>query len=123
MLTSSSLGPHGSSCTAELNACRAVPELMKDLPLKKIRNFGGKMGTELEALGCNTAGDVLALPPGQLHQNFGERTSWILYTLQGNSDEAVQVHVLPVALQLLQVHTLQNIVCTMRHSCWHYQAS
>lgn len=64
---------------------------MKDLPLKKIRNFGGKLGAELQALGCNTAGDVLALPPGKLQQNFGERASWILYTLQGNSDEQVQV--------------------------------
>ena len=70
---------------------RAVPDLMKDLPLKKIRNFGGKLGAELQALGCNTAGDVLALPPGKLQQNFGERASWILYTLQGNSDEQVQV--------------------------------
>ena len=70
---------------------RAVADLMKDLPLKKIRNFGGKLGAELQALGCNTAGDVLALPPGKLQQNFGERASWILYTLQGNSDEQVQV--------------------------------
>lgn len=71
--------------------CRAVLGLMKDMPLKKIRNFGGKLGAELQALGCNTAGEVLALPAATLHQNFGERATWILYTVQGNSDEQVQV--------------------------------
>ena len=64
---------------------------MKDMPLKKIRNFGGKLGAELQALGCSTAGDVLALAPATLHQHFGERAPWILYTVQGNSDEPVQV--------------------------------
>ena len=31
---------------------------MKDLPLKKLRNFGGKLGEQLGALGCTTAGEV-----------------------------------------------------------------
>ena len=71
--------------------CRAVPNLMKDMPLKKIRNFGGKLGAELQSLGCTTAGEVLALPAATLHQHFGERATWILYTVNGNSDEQVQV--------------------------------
>lgn len=66
---------------------------MKDMPLKKVRNFGGKLGAELQALGCSTAGEVLALPPATLLQHFGERATWILYTVQGNSDEQVQVGV------------------------------
>ena len=70
--------------------CSAVPNLMKDMPLKKVRNFGGKLGAELESLGCTTAGDVLALPSATLHQHFGDRAKWILYTVQGNSD--YQVH-------------------------------
>ena len=37
---------------------RAVAELMQDMPLGKIRNFGGKLGAELQALGCTTAGQV-----------------------------------------------------------------
>ncbi len=31
---------------------------MADLPLKKLRNFGGKLGAELAELGCSTAGQV-----------------------------------------------------------------
>ena len=64
---------------------------MKDMPLKKVRNFGGKLGAELESLGCTTAGEVLALPAATLHKHFGDRAKWILYTVQGNSDEQVQV--------------------------------
>lgn len=64
---------------------------MKDMPLKKIRNFGGKLGAELQSLGCNTAGEVLDLPAPTLQQHFGDRAKWIMYTVQGNSDEQVQV--------------------------------
>ena len=38
--------------------CRAIPGVMQTLPLKKLRNFGGKLGAELEKLGCSTAGQV-----------------------------------------------------------------
>lgn len=31
---------------------------MKDLPLKKLRNYGGKLGEQLSGLGCKTAGEV-----------------------------------------------------------------
>ena len=31
---------------------------MQGLPLGKIRNFGGKLGAELQSMGCTTAGQV-----------------------------------------------------------------
>ena len=40
----------------------AVAELMAELPLKKLRNFGGKLGAELAELGCSTAGHVRRRP-------------------------------------------------------------
>jgi nucleotidyltransferase/DNA polymerase involved in DNA repair len=49
----------------------AVAAMMGDLPLKKIRNFGGKVGTILEGLGCKTAADVQALNTAVLRQHFG----------------------------------------------------
>ena len=73
-------------------ACRAVPGLMQSLPLKKLRNFGGKLGAELEKLGCTTAGEVAAMSAATLVKHFGqERASGILYAVQGCSDELVQV--------------------------------
>jgi len=35
-----------------------VPDLLQDMPLGKIRNFGGKLGLELQAMGCSTAGQA-----------------------------------------------------------------
>ncbi len=43
---------------AKFCACRAVAELMRKLPLRKLRNFGGKLGAELAELGCTTAGQA-----------------------------------------------------------------
>lgn len=31
---------------------------MQGLPLKKLRNFGGKLGAELQSMGATTAGEV-----------------------------------------------------------------
>ena len=100
---------------------------MKDMPLKKIRNFGGKLGAELQSLGCTTAGEVLALPATTLHQRFGERASWILYTVQGNSDEQVQVLSSPTcksppSLLLLLPFWEQVIWCKRGSDCTSRQA-
>ena len=35
---------------------------MRELPLKKLKNFGGKLGAELGALGCSTAGQACSSP-------------------------------------------------------------
>lgn len=45
----------------------------QDLPLSKLRGFGGKLGEQLEALGCTTAGQVrvgIAFPPGFSHTAY-----------------------------------------------------
>jgi len=72
------------------NMCRAVDELMKDLPLKKLRNFGGKLGAELGEMNCTTAGQVAALPHKALVDRFGERATGIARAVRGYSDEPVQ---------------------------------
>ncbi len=71
--------------------CRAVDGLMKDLPLKKLRNFGGKLGAELGEMNCTTAGEVAALPHKALVAKFGEeRATFIARAVRGYSDEPVQ---------------------------------
>ncbi len=71
---------------------RAVAGLMADLPLKKLRNFGGKLGAELAELGCGTAGQVAALPAGALEKRFGpQRAGLIAAAMRGCSDEPVTV--------------------------------
>lgn len=65
---------------------------MKELPLKKLRNFGGKLGEELQALGCATAGQVAELPKQELEAHFGsQRAAAILAAVNGLSNDPVQV--------------------------------
>lgn len=70
---------------------RAVPALMHDLPLKKLRNFGGKLGLQLESMGCTTAGQVAALPLDTLKKTFGpERAQLIIESVGGRNNDPVE---------------------------------
>lgn len=70
----------------------AVESLMSELPLRKLKNFGGKLGEELECL-CHvyisdstslTVRDILKIPHAKLQSKFGpERASWILDLVHG----------------------------------------
>eukprot|EP00898_Chlorokybus_atmophyticus_P004587 jgi/Chlat1/5129/Chrsp33S05128 len=67
---------------------RAVDGLMKELPLKKIRNLGGKLGAELESRGCVTAGDVQAFSWERMCSDFGDRMgSWVYFAVRGQNDD------------------------------------
>eukprot|EP00850_Spirogloea_muscicola_P001163 SM000004S15033 [mRNA] locus=s4:919247:923447:+ [translate_table: standard] len=69
---------------------RAVATLMGELPLRKIRNLGGKLGMKLAKMGCETARDVQAVPQVKLVQAFGERLGNYVYNaVRGENDEAV----------------------------------
>lgn len=76
---------------------RMVDSLMSELPLRKLRNFGGKLGEDIESL-CNnyTQGavplvvrDVLKIPLVKLQSKFGpERALWILDLVHGMDGNA-----------------------------------
>ncbi|CAI6006321.1 unnamed protein product [Closterium sp. NIES-65] len=74
MSTHKSLAKTASAMTKPLGITavppRAVPALMEDVPLKKIRNLGGKLG---QAMGCATAGQAQVLELPDLIARFGER--------------------------------------------------
>uniref|UniRef100_A0A671T5U8 DNA polymerase eta n=1 Tax=Sinocyclocheilus anshuiensis TaxID=1608454 RepID=A0A671T5U8_9TELE len=53
----------------------SVPELFSTLPIRKIRNLGGKLGTSVkETLGVENIGDLTQFSKVQLEQHFGEKT-------------------------------------------------
>ncbi|KAL6770186.1 POLH1 [Auxenochlorella protothecoides x Auxenochlorella symbiontica] len=86
---------------------RAALSLMQNLPLPKLRNFGGKLGDSLAALGCATAGDVLALAPEVLERRFGpERAAFISAAVQGISMEPVKAR--EVTKSMLAAKTFYN---------------
>lgn len=71
---------------------RVVVELMEGLPLKKVKNFGGKLGDQLqEQFGCTTAGAVAAVPLESLSKVFGaEKARWIVDAVHGRNNDPVE---------------------------------
>eukprot|EP00890_Picochlorum_soloecismus_P005649 jgi/Picsp_1/6085/NSC_03439-R1_sister chromatid cohesion protein len=69
----------------------SVPALMGDLPIRKLRSFGGKVGEELELMGCQHASDVKKFSFQMLSSKFGhEKARWILNAVNGNDSEPVR---------------------------------
>lgn len=77
---------------------RAAEALLAGMPLGKIRNFGGKLGAELQAMGCATPGEVAKLSAATLQARFGEKARWIAAAVRGISDDAVQEKELPKSM-------------------------
>ncbi|XP_018058181.1 PREDICTED: DNA polymerase eta [Atta colombica] len=69
----------------------AVSSLYSTLPVKKVRNFGGKFGdVVVESLGCKVMGDLLQYSLEQLKKHFDEKTGFWLYNIaRGIDDEPV----------------------------------
>ncbi len=71
---------------------QVVETLMRELPLRKLRNLGGKLGEEIESL-CSShvqdpsllvVWDVFKIPRSKLQARFGpERAAWILDLAHG----------------------------------------
>ncbi|XP_070150417.1 DNA polymerase eta [Polyergus mexicanus] len=83
-------GLHKPNCQTILPEA-AVPKLYSTLPVKKVRNLGGKFGdVVVESLACNVMGDLLQYSLEQLQKRFDEKTGFWLYNLaRGIDDEPV----------------------------------
>ncbi|RXN15452.1 DNA polymerase eta [Labeo rohita] len=77
-----------------------VPELFSTLPIGKIRNLGGKLGSSItETLGVENMGDLTQFSKVQLEQHFGEKTGPWLYDLcRGIEFEPVKPRQLPKSI-------------------------
>lgn len=71
----------------------AVLTLYSTLPIKKVRNLGGKFGHIVtESLNCNVMGDLLQYPLQYLQKRFDEKTGLWLYNIaRGIDNEPVNV--------------------------------
>ncbi|KAJ0067116.1 hypothetical protein NL108_012800 [Boleophthalmus pectinirostris] len=78
----------------------SVPELFNSLPISKIRNLGGKLGTSItETLGIENMGELTQFSQAQLGQHFGEKTGQWLYDLcRGIEFEPVKPRQLPKSI-------------------------
>ncbi|XP_062286488.1 DNA polymerase eta [Scomber scombrus] len=78
----------------------SVTVLFNSLPVSKIRNLGGKLGTSItETLGIENMGELTRFSQAQLGQHFGEKTGQWLYDLcRGIEFEAVKPRQLPKSI-------------------------
>ncbi|XP_012529747.1 DNA polymerase eta isoform X2 [Monomorium pharaonis] len=92
-------GLHKPNCQTILPEA-AVPTLYSTLPVKKVRNLGGKFGDiVVESLGCNVMGDLLQYSLEQLQKHFDEKTGFWLYNIaRGIDDEPVTNRLLPKSI-------------------------
>jgi len=52
-----------------------VEQLFSALPVRKVRNLGGKFGKKVvEDLGCETMGDLAKFTKEELQQKFDDKT-------------------------------------------------
>ncbi|XVF46076.1 hypothetical protein PTKIN_Ptkin02bG0259000 [Pterospermum kingtungense] len=75
----------------------SVKGLLSNLPIKKMKQLGGKLGTSLQIdMGVNTVGDLLQFPEEKLQERYGINTgTWLWNIARGISGEEVQGRLLP----------------------------
>lgn len=74
-----------------------VPELLASLPVKKMKQLGGKLGSSLENdLGIKTVGELLQFSESKLQELYGVNTgTWLWNIARGISGDEVKGRLLP----------------------------
>lgn len=75
----------------------AVKDLLATLPVKKMKQLGGKLGSSLQNdLEVNTVGDLLKFSEGKLQERYGFNTgTWLWKIARGICGDEVKGRVLP----------------------------
>ncbi|CAK9182695.1 unnamed protein product, partial [Ilex paraguariensis] len=75
----------------------SVKGLLEPLPIKKMKQLGGKLGNSLQLdLGVNTVGDLLQFSEEKLQEHYGINTgTWLWNIGRGISGEEVEGRLLP----------------------------
>ncbi|KAA8544714.1 hypothetical protein F0562_019439 [Nyssa sinensis] len=75
----------------------SVMGLLEPLPIKKMKQLGGKLGSALQVeLGVNTVGDLLRFSEEKLQERYGINTgTWLWNIARGISGEEVEGRLLP----------------------------
>ncbi|GMH01395.1 hypothetical protein Nepgr_003234 [Nepenthes gracilis] len=75
----------------------SVKELLAPLPIKKMKQLGGKLGDSLKSnLGVSTIGDLLQFSTEKLQECYGINTgTWLWNIARGISGEKVEGRILP----------------------------
>lgn len=75
----------------------SVPQLFSQMPIRKIRSLGGKLGASvIEVLGVEYMGELTQFTESQLQSHFGEKNgSWLYAMCRGIEHDPVKPRQLP----------------------------
>ncbi|GLU08634.1 hypothetical protein SLE2022_255340 [Rubroshorea leprosula] len=75
----------------------SVKGLLGSLPIRKMKQLGGKLGVALQVdLGVNNVGDLLQFPEAKLQEHYGVNTgTWLWNIARGIDGEEVEGRLLP----------------------------
>ncbi|XP_072266144.1 DNA polymerase eta [Pyxicephalus adspersus] len=92
----------------------SVPGLFHQLPIGKIRNLGGKLGTSIkEILGVEYMGQLTQFSESTLQSHFGDKTgSWLYNMCRGIEDEPVKPRQLPKSIGCSKTFPGKTALCT-----------
>ncbi|CAL1270242.1 unnamed protein product [Larinioides sclopetarius] len=78
----------------------SIPLLYKTIPIKKVRNLGGKLGDHvMQKFNVKTMGELWNLPKSQFINGFGDKTgNWLYNVSRGIENEAVTPRQLPKSI-------------------------
>ncbi|GBM53449.1 DNA polymerase eta [Araneus ventricosus] len=78
----------------------SIPLLYKTIPIKNVRNLGGKLGDHvMQKFNVKTMGDLWNLPKSQFVNGFGDKTgNWLYNVSRGIENEAVTPRQLPKSI-------------------------
>ncbi|XP_015373333.1 PREDICTED: DNA polymerase eta-like isoform X2 [Diuraphis noxia] len=78
----------------------SVPHLFETIPIKKIKNLGGKLGERIrKEFNCEFMSDLAAIPLNDLQQKFNEKTCNFLYQIsKGIDNEPVESRLIPKSI-------------------------
>ncbi|XP_060847284.1 DNA polymerase eta-like [Rhopalosiphum padi] len=78
----------------------SVPNLFESIPIKKIKNLGGKLGDRIrQEFNCKFMSDLAAIPLNDLQQKFNVKTCNFLYQIsKGIDNEPVESRIIPKSI-------------------------
>eukprot|EP00102_Acyrthosiphon_pisum_P018963 XP_016656173.1 PREDICTED: DNA polymerase eta-like isoform X2 [Acyrthosiphon pisum] len=78
----------------------SVPHLFETIPIKKVKNLGGKLGERIrQEFNCEFMSDLAAIPLNDLQQKFNDKTCNFLYQIsKGIDNEPVESRLIPKSI-------------------------
>lgn len=98
----------------------SVPQLFSQMPIRKIRSLGGKLGASvIEVLGVEYMGDLTQFTESQLQSHFGEKNgSWLYAMCRGIEHDPVKPRQLPKTIGCSKNFPGKTALATREQVLW-----